>query len=146
MQVIKHITGRESPFVSSTPTGRWRLFPNQIEYHKHVAVHDAFPSGHIATAYTTFLVIRENYPNLKWIDYIGYPLISLVGVGLVSTSIHWWSDIPLGLALGYSFAMLISHRSSYAPDAALSERSYKPNVSFTLLQRLVPAINLNWNM
>jgi hypothetical protein len=28
---------------------------------------------------------------------------------LVATSIHWWSDIPLGIAIGYSFGMIASH-------------------------------------
>ena len=31
VQTLKHITGRESPFVSTRVNGRWVFFPNQIE-------------------------------------------------------------------------------------------------------------------
>ena len=47
VQILKHVTGRQSPFTRSSPTGLWRFFPNQIDYLKHVPAYDAFPSGHI---------------------------------------------------------------------------------------------------
>ena len=53
VQVLKHVTGRQSPYASTAPGGLWRLFPNQIEYAKHVPNYDAFHSGHIATAMVT---------------------------------------------------------------------------------------------
>lgn len=80
VQVIKHVTGRESPFVATSPTGIWRFFPNQIEYHKKVPHYDAFPSGHICTSLSTVVVIAENYPELKWIRPVGYTLVGLIGV------------------------------------------------------------------
>lgn len=118
VQLLKHVTGRESPFVATTPTGAWRFFPNQIEYAKHVPHYDAFPSGHIATSLATLQVIIENYPDEKWIPYVGYPIIAGIATGLVATSIHWWSDIPLGVALGYSFGKLVSHPHDAVADAS----------------------------
>ena len=109
VQLLKHVTGRESPFVSTEPTGQWQWFPNQIEYHKHVPHYDAMPSGHIATATTTLIVIAENYPEYQWIRPVGYVLLGAISTALVTTSIHWWSDIPLGIAIGYSFGMIASH-------------------------------------
>jgi len=109
VQVLKHITGRESPFVRSSPTGIWRFFPNQIDYHKRVPAYDAFPSGHICTALATVIVIAENYPEEKWIRPVGYVISGLVGVGMVNRGIHWYSDYPLGLALGYMFGMIAAH-------------------------------------
>ena len=109
VQVLKHITGRESPFVRSSPTGIWRFFPDQIEYHKRVPAFDAFPSGHICTALATVIVIAENYPETKWIRPVGYVVSGLVGVGMVNRGIHWYSDYPLGLALGYAFGMIAAH-------------------------------------
>ncbi len=38
IQVLKHVTGRESPFVRTTPTGIWKVLPNQIDYHRQVPV------------------------------------------------------------------------------------------------------------
>lgn len=109
VQVLKHITGRESPFVSTEPGGAWRFFPNQIDYHKKVPHYDAFPSGHIATFTATWVVVAENYPELPWIKYVGWTMTGLISVGLVDTSIHWWSDIPLGIALGYAFGQIAAH-------------------------------------
>jgi hypothetical protein len=109
VQLLKHITGRESPFTRSSPTGLWRFFPNQLEYLKHVPAYDAFPSGHICTALATVIVIAENYPEVKWIRPVGYVVSGLVGVGMVNRGIHWYSDYPLGLAIGYAFGMIAAH-------------------------------------
>ncbi|MEO6940708.1 MAG: phosphatase PAP2 family protein [Candidatus Kapaibacterium sp.] len=108
VQLLKHITGRESPIVTTSPTGVWRFFPNQVQYATHVPHYDAFPSGHIATATATLLVIANNYPEVKWIRPFGYVMLGGIATGLVCTSIHWWSDFPLGVALGYAFGTLVS--------------------------------------
>jgi membrane-associated phospholipid phosphatase len=109
VQVLKHITGRESPFVATAPGGVWRFFPNQIEYHKHVPHYDAFPSGHIESSLATVVVIAENYPEVTWIRPVGYAIVGLIGIGMAHTGIHWYSDYPLGIALGYSFGMIAAH-------------------------------------
>lgn len=110
IQVMKHITGRESPFVSSRTNGRWVFFPDQVEYHKKVPYYDAFPSGHIATATATLVVVMENYPEWKpWLKPLAYVIIAGIGVGLSNVGIHWWSDYPLGIALGYQFGMIAAH-------------------------------------
>jgi membrane-associated phospholipid phosphatase len=92
IQVLKHITGRESPFVRSTPTGTWKILPNQIDYHRRVPYFDAYPSGHICTSMATVIVIAENYPDVKWIRPAGYAFTTLVGLGMLSNGIHWVSD------------------------------------------------------
>ena len=107
VQLLKHITGRESPFVSTKPGGAWRFFPNQIDYLKHVPAYDAFPSGHMTTSLAAFIVIAENYPELKWIKPVSYSLEVLLGISMVNTGIHWYSDYPLAIFLGYSFGELI---------------------------------------
>lgn len=117
VQVLKHISGRESPFVRTSPTGTWRFFPNQIDYHKHVPAYDAFPSGHICTAMATVIVIAENYPHTTWIRPVGYVISGLVGVGMVNRGIHWYSDYPLGLALGYVFGMIAAHPEGLVGDS-----------------------------
>jgi len=109
VQVLKHVTGRESPFVRSTPTGVWKIFPNQIDYHRYVPYFDAFPSGHICTSIGTVIVVAENYPDVKWIRPLGYTLTALVGIGMANNGIHWYSDYPLGLFFGYYFGMIAAH-------------------------------------
>jgi hypothetical protein len=109
IQVLKHVTGRESPFVRTTPTGVWKILPNQIDYHRRVPQFDAYPSGHICTSIATVIVIAENYPDIKWIRPLGYAFTTLVGLGMLSNGIHWVSDYPLGLFIGYYFGMLAAH-------------------------------------
>jgi hypothetical protein len=109
IQVLKHITGRESPFVRTTPLGVWKILPNQIDYHRRVPQFDAYPSGHICTSLATVIVIAENYPDIKWIRPVGYTFTTLVGLGMLSNGIHWVSDYPLGLFIGYYFGMLAAH-------------------------------------
>jgi hypothetical protein len=109
IQVIKHVTGRESPFVRSSPTGVWKFFPNQIDYHRMVPYNDAFCSGHLCTTIATFTTIAENYPEVRWIRPVGYTMTSLVGLGMLCNGIHWISDYPLALFIGYYFGMVAAH-------------------------------------
>ena len=109
IQVLKHVTGRESPFVRTTPTGVWKILPNQVDYHRYVPHFDAYPSGHICTSMATVIVVAENYPEVKWIRPAGYAFTTLVGLGMLSNGIHWVSDYPLGLFIGYYFGMLAAH-------------------------------------
>jgi membrane-associated phospholipid phosphatase len=109
IQVLKHVTGRESPFVRTSPTGIWKILPNQIDYHRRVPQFDAFPSGHLCTSIATVVVVAENYPDEKWIRPVGYAFTTIVGLGMLSNGIHWVSDYPLGLFVGYYFGMLAAH-------------------------------------
>lgn len=105
-QFLKHITGRESPYTSSVPGGLWRVFPNQVEYANDVPSHDAFPSGHLATAMATVTVIAENYPEYKFIRPVGYSLMTLLSFAMLNNGVHWASDYPLALAMGYTFGKI----------------------------------------
>jgi hypothetical protein len=135
VQLLKHITGRESPFVRTSPRGTWRFFPNQLDYLKHVPAYDAFPSGHICTALATVIVIVENYPESKWIRPVGYVMSGLVGIGMVNRGIHWYSDYPLGLAIGYAFGMIAAHPEEIFTTGSVNENA--PHVS------IAPAVNGN---
>lgn len=114
VQLLKHTTGRESPFVATTPTGRWDFFPNQIEYHKKVPHYDAFPSGHVCTALATLTVVMENYPEATWLPYVAYPAVTWLAISMVGQGIHWASDYPLSIALGYTFGQIVSHKKSFS--------------------------------
>ncbi len=100
-QILKRISGRESPFMATQPGGRWQPFPPFSEYQKNTSSYDAFPSGHLATMMATVTVIASNYPEKKWIKPLGYTLIGLTGWAMVNTDVHWVGDYPLALALGY---------------------------------------------
>lgn len=125
VQLIKHITGRESPNVSTTDRGRWDFLPNQIEYHKRVSSYDAFPSGHLATAMMTLTVISENYPEYnKIILPLGYTLIALLGFQMVNNGVHWASDYPLAIAMGYSFGKIVANNYRTVVNKEANQESF----------------------
>jgi membrane-associated phospholipid phosphatase len=145
IQTLKHITGRETPILATSPTGIWRFFPNQLDYIKHVPKYDAFPTGHLATATATLTVIMDNYPDQKWIPYIGYPAIGCIGLAMVGQGIHWWSDYPLGIAIGYSFAKVITGRNLKQLDNA-SSPVLQPEIGLAVLETSTPGIKFIWHL
>ncbi|HQT90793.1 MAG TPA: phosphatase PAP2 family protein [Candidatus Kryptobacter bacterium] len=109
VQLLKCASGRESPLYSTARTGKWDFFPDHAEYSKTVQRYDAFPSGHLSTAMATLIVIAENYPELTWLKPAGYVVLTAVASSLVACGVHWWSDYPLALVLGYTFGQIAAH-------------------------------------
>lgn len=107
-QFIKRITGRESPWIamgedgSHKPGGAWRPFPAPAKYQDNVPHYDAFPSGHLATAMATVTILAGNYPDNKYIKPVGYTLMGLLGYSMLNNGVHWISDYPLAIAIGYT--------------------------------------------
>jgi hypothetical protein len=102
-QFFKRTTGRESPFRATKPGGAWRPFPRPSVYQKNVPMYDAFPSGHMGTMVATYVVLTENYPEKRWIRPVGISLMSLVGLAMINNDVHWASDYPLAVGMGYAF-------------------------------------------
>ncbi len=100
-QILKRVTGRESPFMATTEGGRWTVFPAFAAYQKNTSAYDAFPSGHLATLMATVTVLSSNYPEKKWIKPVGYTLMFLSGWAMMNTEVHWAGDYPLAIAVGY---------------------------------------------
>jgi hypothetical protein len=100
-QLLKRVFGRESPYVATQDGGTWRPFPNWGTYQNNVPRYDAFPSGHMATLMATMVVLSDNYPEKRWIKPIGYSVMSLVGLAMMNNGVHWASDYPLAIGLGY---------------------------------------------
>lgn len=113
-QVVKRVTGRESPFERTRPGGKWTPFPSFKEYQNNTSSYDAFPSGHLATMMTTVTILAENYPENKWIKPIGYALMGLTSFAMMNTEVHWAGDYPLALAIGYLNGKIITGRHKKA--------------------------------
>lgn len=131
-QTLKHITGRESPYVRTAPGGVWRVFPNQIDYHKSIPKYDAYPSGHLATGMMTLTVISENYPEYNYfIKPVGYTLLTLLCFQMMNNGVHWFGDYPLALPLGYALGKIAaSNYRSQAKVGAQNHRHIKPTYAF----------------
>ena len=106
VQALKRSTGRQSPYVATKDRGEWNLFPSYNTYQNFVPNYDAFPTGHLATAMATVTVIAENYPEYHFIRPLGYSLMGLLGYSMLNNGVHWASDYPLGIALGYAFGKI----------------------------------------
>ncbi len=100
-QILKRVTGRESPFMATRTGGRWMPFPAFKEYQRNTSSYDAFPSGHLATMMATVTVLSSNYPEKKWIKPVGYSLMGLSAWAMMNTEVHWAGDYPLAIAIGY---------------------------------------------
>ncbi|MBS1918783.1 MAG: phosphatase PAP2 family protein [Bacteroidetes bacterium] len=100
-QILKRISGRQSPFMATAKGGVWHPFPSFKEFQTNTSNYDAFPSGHLATMMATVTVLSENYPEKKWIRPVGYSIMGLTAWAMMNTQVHWISDYPLALALGY---------------------------------------------
>ncbi len=130
VQILKHISGRQSPAAATQEAGRWTFLPYPQQYAKHPTSYYAFPSGHISTAMATLTVIAENYPEQQWLRPAGYTLVGALGVGLVGKGMHWYSDLPLGVALGYVFGKIVaSPQALNEPRALNDEEGLKVAVS-----------------
>jgi hypothetical protein len=112
-QVLKRITGRQTP-VRALPAGNdggaWQPFPSFSDYQQNTPNYDAMPSGHIATYMATLTIIAINYPELKWIRPVGYTVMAVLAFNMVSTGVHWVSDYPIGIFIGYVIGKTIAER------------------------------------
>jgi hypothetical protein len=112
-QLMKFATGRENPSDATVSRGRWQPFPSFGNFQNNKPKYDAFPSGHLATFVSTVTIIGENYPEIKWINPVGYGITGLIGLAMINNGVHWASDFPLGVALGYGFGKFISRKSHF---------------------------------
>lgn len=108
-QILKRSFGRESPYRRTVERGAWRPFPSFATYNDQISKYDAMPSGHVMTATMTWTVIDNNYPEYrKWIRPIAYTWVALLSFQMVNNGVHWASDYPLGIAMGYVFGKAAS--------------------------------------
>jgi len=129
-EAMKNISGRETPTSATQPRGKWRMFPGLKNYLAHRTRYDAFPSGHLATGMMSVTVIAENYPDNKYVKPIGYTLLGGLCFQMVNNGVHWVSDYPLGIAVGYGLGKIIATggrtAARHTAPAAASSLSLKP--------------------
>jgi hypothetical protein len=112
-QTIKRITGRQSPIraiSSENESGHWTPFPSFKSYQTNTPNYDAMPSGHLATYVASLFVISTNYPEKKWIKPVGYTLGGLLAFKMVSSKVHWTSDYPFAVLIGYAIGKNAANR------------------------------------
>lgn len=136
-QVIKRLTGRQSPSAaieSGNPGGHWTPFPSFKSYYEDTPNYDAMPSGHVATFMATVTVLAINYPEVKWIKPVGYSLMGLLAFEMMSSRVHWASDYPLAILIGYAIGKNAANRRIHKKiETELSTRKtvFETNYSFS---------------
>ena len=139
VQTMKRLTGRQSPYVATQPRGEWHLFPSYSTYQNFVPNYDAFPTGHLATAMATVTVIAENYPEYRFVRPVGYSLMGLLGYAMLNNGVHWASDYPVGIALGYAFAKIAVRNGRTRVEAPATDSTTAPaGTGFRVLPRPRP--------
>ena len=135
-QTLKRATGRQTPKRATTKRGRWRPFPDQKEYTAHKASYDAFPSGHVATLMTSLTIIAENYPDYPLIWPIGSGVVGILAFSMVTVGVHWVSDYPLAIALGYWLGQSIAHKEKQRQTKSQTQLTFTDKID------LVPIVEM----
>jgi PAP2 superfamily len=137
-QSIKRVSGRQSPkpaINSGLDGGEWHLLPSFSSFQKNTPNYDAMPSGHLATYMATITIIATNYPEIKWIKPVGYSLGSLLAFNMISGKVHWASDYPLAILIGYAMGKNIANRriqkKENTIDLGIKKTKFKTNYTFS---------------
>ena len=131
-QIVKRITGRQSPSEANARGGNWHFFPSFSEFQQHTPNYDAFPSGHLATLMSSLTIFAENYPEKRWIKPVGYSLTGLVALSMINNKVHWASDYPLALAMGYLCAKQVSKRSRKMLNSTAASKKSRGELTYTI--------------
>ncbi|GAA4496376.1 hypothetical protein GCM10023172_09580 [Hymenobacter ginsengisoli] len=138
VQTLKHLTGRQSPYLATHNRGNWDLLPAYNTYQHFVPNYDAFPTGHLSTAMATVTVIAENYPEYRFIRPVGYSLMGVLGYAMLNNGVHWASDYPLGIALGYAMAKIAVYHGRTRVGTASRPVGLAPQRAWWRQARLSP--------
>ena len=101
--------------------------------------YDAMPSGHVATFMATFTVLTQNYPDVKWIKPVGYTLMTALAFQMMSSKVHWASDYPIAVLIGYVIGKTTANRRIKKHDSAeppLLEKNERLMTSIITFQKL----------
>ena len=127
-QVLKRITGRQSPFNSTKPGGEWHPFTKPSVYQEDVSNYDAFPSGHLATIMATVTILSGNYPDSKFIKPVGYSIMGLLGYAMMNNGVHWAGDYPIAIAIGYTCGKIALSRGQKKISRPSKVSGYKSSL------------------
>jgi hypothetical protein len=136
VQPLKRITGRESPFIAEKnghPGGAWNPFPSFKAYAKDTPNYDAMPSGHLTTLMTTVMILSENYKEIKWIKPVGFGLMGLMGFEMIQSKVHWVSDYPIAIFMGYIIGKsIVKNRITEKVNTVLGDtKTVKPKYNYS---------------
>ena len=91
---------------------------------------------------STVTILALNYPEKRYIKPVGYSLIGLVGLAMINNNVHWASDYPMAIALGYLCAKQVVKRNRKIVSSTSLQKD-KATLSYTFNYtngRLMPGV------
>ncbi|MGC4042028.1 MAG: phosphatase PAP2 family protein [Flavobacterium sp.] len=136
VQPLKRITGRECPFIAEengNTGGNWNFFPSFAAYQQRTPAYDAMPSGHLTTLMTTVMIISENYKEYRWIKPVGFTMMGLMGFEMLQSKVHWASDYPIAIFMGYIIGKnIVKSRITEKKNTELgASKKFAPKFGYT---------------
>jgi len=127
VQLVKFVTGRPLPYENGVPTrddgpfsiqrsddgGKWKLFGGGV----------AWPSGHTSSHMAIASSLVAFYPHERWLPFVAYPLVGVVGLGMVEGDHHWFSDVVAGALVGHAIGWSVGRNLRRRYDAAHGKRT-----------------------
>ena len=91
--------------------------------------HNAFPSGHTATAFVSAEFLRQEYKDVSpWYGIAGYTVATATGVLRMYNRAHWFRDIVPGAGFG-----MLSTRVAYWIYPSIKRKIFPHKSAMTLL-------------
>jgi membrane-associated phospholipid phosphatase len=116
--VLKIATGRMYPLNGGDPGAADRLehpeYARQFRPFQALWPLPSWPSGHTSATVSIAAALTAYYPDEIWIPFVGYPIATAIGFGMVMRDSHWASDVVggslVGHAIGYSVGRAFRNR------------------------------------
>ena len=94
------------------------------------------------TLMSTITILAKNYPEKKYILPVGYSLMGLVGFSMINNNVHWASDYPMAIGLGYLCALQVArHNRRIVHSSAVKKDKTSLSYSFNYCNhKLMPEL------
>ena len=91
--------------------------------------HNAFPSGHTATAFTAAEFLRQEYKEVSpWYGIAGYIVAAGTGTLRMYNNVHWFKDILAGAGIG-----MLGTRAAYWIYPSIEKKLFHQKPIVTML-------------
>jgi membrane-associated phospholipid phosphatase len=135
--ILKIATGRSYPLNGGDPGAADRLehpeYARQFRPFQDFSPLPSWPSGHTSATLSIAAALTAYYPDQVWIPFVGYPIATMIGFGMVVRDSHWASDVVggalVGHAIGYSVGRAFRKRVRGAGSGEVSPVSIAPVIA-----------------
>ena len=66
-----------------------------------------WPSGHTLSSMVLVMALAAAFPRVRWIPWVGYPLVAFMALAMVDGDFHWTSDVLAAVLIAYPLGRTI---------------------------------------